>query len=91
MFNYDFKRTFTLHNKNFIKCPLCNNKTQFAYVGERIDFGIFSMRIACAKNECNWASEELLEDSGYFPKMGESDIQNAILTLRDYQKEIEND
>ena len=40
---------FTLKEHNYIVCPKCKNDTKFDCFGERVDYGIFSIRIQCRK------------------------------------------
>lgn len=76
---------FTLTKHNYIVCPKCKNDTKFGCFGERVDYGIFSIRIQCRK--CKWVSDELYEETGYFPDLCKENVQIHIWTLHDMQQE----
>lgn len=79
---------FELKDTSVIKCPLCGNRTKFSYVAVPLEPGIFEMRIDCNAENCDWASEELLQDSGYVPSMSKSDIAYAVRALQELQNDV---
>lgn len=58
---------FEMKQSNYIVCPKCNNDKSFECFGDRVDYGIYSIRIRCSK--CNWVSDELYEETGYYPDL----------------------
>ena len=76
---------FILKEHNYIVCPKCKNDTKFDCFGERVDYGIFSIRIQCSK--CKWVSDELYEETGYFPDLCKENVQCHVKTLHDMQQE----
>lgn len=76
---------FTMKQRNYIVCPKCKNDVKFDCFGERVDYGIFSIRIQC--RECDWVSDELYEETGYYPDICKENIQYHVETLHDMQQE----
>lgn len=76
---------FEMKQRNYIVCPRCKNDTKFECFGERIDYGIFSIRIQCRK--CKWVSDELYEETGYFPDLNKDTISYHVKSLHDMQQE----
>lgn len=76
---------FEMKQSNYIVCPKCKNDKSFECFGERVDYGIFSIRIQCRK--CNWVSDELYEETGYFPDLNKDTIRYHVKSLHDMQQE----
>ena len=76
---------FEMKQRNYIVCPKCKNDTKFECFGERVDYGIFSIRIQCRK--CKWVSDELYEETGYFPDLNKDTISYHVKSLHDMQQE----
>jgi ribosomal protein L37AE/L43A len=76
---------FEMKQRNYIVCPQCKNDTKFECFGERVDYGIFSIRIQCRK--CKWVSDELYEETGYFPDLNKDTISYHVKSLHDMQQE----
>lgn len=76
---------FDMKQRNYIVCPTCKNDTKFECFGERVDYGIFSIRIQCRK--CKWVSDELYEETGYFPDLNTDTIRYHVKSLHDMQQE----
>lgn len=76
---------FDMKQRNYIVCPKCKNDTKFECFGERVDYGIFSIRIQC--RECKWVSDELYEETGYFPDLNKDTISYHVKSLHDMQQE----
>lgn len=76
---------FDMKQRNYIVCPKCKNDTKFECFGEIVDYGIFSIRIQC--RECDWVSDELYEETGYYPDLCKENIQYHVKTLHDMQQE----
>lgn len=79
----DEKKIF-MKKENFIVCPNCKNDKSFKLIADKIDQGIFEMKIGCAK--CDWISDDILEDCGYFPDMTKDMIEFCDLSLHNDQK-----
>lgn len=76
---------FEMKQRNYIVCPKCKNDTKFECFGERVDYGVFSIRIQC--RECGWVSDELYEETGYFPDLSEEHIRYHVQSLHEMQQE----
>lgn len=76
---------FTLKEHNYIVCPKCKNDTKFDCFGDRLDYGIYEIKIRCCK--CDWISDELYEETGYFPDLCKENVQYHVKTLHDMQQE----
>ena len=76
---------FEMKQRNYIVCPQCQNDIKFECFGERVDYGIFSIRIQCRK--CKWVSDELYEETGYFPDLNKDTISYHVKSLHDMQQE----
>jgi len=76
---------FDMKPRNYIVCPQCKNDIKFECFGERVDYGIFSIRIQC--RECKWVSDELYEETGYFPDLSKDTISYHVKSLHDMQQE----
>ena len=79
---------FEMKQSNYIVCPKCHNDKSFECFGDRVDYGIFSIRIRCSK--CDWVSDELYEETGYFPDLCKENVQYHVSTLHDMQQEEQN-
>lgn len=76
---------FEMKQSQYIVCPKCKNDTSFNCFGDRLDYGIFEIKIACRK--CDWVSDELYEETGYFPDLNLESIRYHVKTLHDMQQE----
>ena len=76
---------FDMKQRNYIVCPKCKNDTKFDCFGERVDYGVFSIRIQCRK--CDWVSDELYEETGYFPDLNKDTIRYHVQSLHDMQQD----
>lgn len=77
------EKFFVMKKEKFIVCPNCKNDKNFKLISVKIEPGIFEMKIGCAK--CDWCSDEILEDSGYFPNMGNDMISFCVSDLHEQQ------
>lgn len=76
---------FEMKQSNYIVCPKCNNDKSFECFGDRVDYGIYSIRIRCRK--CDWVSDELYEETGYYPDLSKHAIQCHVQYLHELQQE----
>lgn len=76
---------FTLKEHNYIVCPKCKNDTNFECFGDRLDYGVYEIKIRCCK--CDWISDELYEECGYYPDLSKDAIRYHAKTLHDMQQE----
>lgn len=76
---------FEMKQSNYIVCPKCNNDKLFECFGDRVDYGIFSIRIQC--RNCNWVSDELYEETGYYPDLSKDTIRYHVQSLHEMQQE----
>lgn len=75
----DEEKKFSILYKKYIVCPNCKNDKNFKLIAEKLEPGIFEMKIGCAK--CDWRSDAILEDSGFFPDMGNDMIAFCVHDL----------
>jgi hypothetical protein len=76
---------FDMKQRNYIVCPQCKNDKSFECFGDRVDYGIYSIRIRCRK--CDWVSDELYEETGYYPDLSKHAIQCHVQYLHEMQQE----
>lgn len=76
---------FDMKQRNYIVCPKCKNDVKFECFWERVHYGIFSIRIQC--QECKWVSDELYEETGYFPDLNKDTIRYHVQSLHDMQQD----
>lgn len=79
----DEEKKFFMKKEKFIVCPNCKNDKNFKLIADKLEPGIFEMKIGCA--ECDWRSDEICEDSGYFPNMTKSMIAFCVRDLHEQQ------
>lgn len=79
----DAEKFFVMKKENFIVCPNCKNDRNFKLIADKIEPGIFEMKIGCGK--CDWVSDDIYEDSGYFPDMGKDMIAVCVHDLHEQQ------
>lgn len=80
---FDEEKFFVMKKEKFIVCPNCKNDKNFKLIAVKIDHGIFEMKIGCAA--CDWISDDIFEDSGYFPDMTTDMIAFCVHDLHEQQ------
>ena len=78
------EKTFIMKKDNFIICPHCKNDKEFKLIADKLEPGIYEMKIGCGK--CNWISDDIYEDCGYFPNMSTEMITYCVKDLNEQQK-----
>ena len=76
---------FEMKQPNYIVCPKCKNDTSFYCFGDKIDDGIYEIRIGCSK--CDYVSDELYEECGYEPDLSLDAIRYHVKSLHGIQQE----
>ena len=80
---FDEEKFFVMKKEKFIVCPNCKNDKNFKLIAVKIDHGIFEMKIGCAA--CDWISDDIYEDSGYYPDMTKDMIAFCVNDLHEQQ------
>lgn len=78
--NFELKKA--KKGKGF-NCPKCRNDKKFRLIADKLEPGIFEMKIGC--RICNWISDPICEDTGYTPDMSDKMITDCIDVLKYYQ------
>ena len=78
------EKNFEIKKEKFIFCPKCKNDKSFKLIADKIEPGIFEMKIGCGK--CDWISDDIYEDSGYFPDMTKDMISFCVQDLHEQQE-----
>ena len=79
------EKTFIMKKDNFIICPHCKNDKEFKLIADKLELGIYEMKIGCGK--CSWISDDIYEDCGYFPNMSTEMITYCVHDLHEQQKD----
>lgn len=77
------EKFFVMKKEKFIVCPNCKNDKNFKLIAVKIEPGIFEMKIGCGK--CDWVSDDIYEDSGYYPDMTKDMIAFCVHDLHEQQ------
>lgn len=78
-------KTFIMKKDNFIICPKCKNDKHFKLIADKLEPGIYEMKIGC--NKCDWISDDIYEDTGYYPNMSTEMITYCVKDLNEQQKD----
>ena len=76
-------KTFIMKKDNFIICPKCKNDKHFKLIADKLEPGIYEMKIGC--NKCDWISSAIFEDTGYYPDMSTDMIEACVYDLHETQ------
>lgn len=79
----DEEKKFNMQKDNFIICPNCKNDKKFKLIAAKLEPGIYEMQIGCCN--CDWHSEDILEECGYFPDMSKDMIAFCVHNLHEDQ------
>lgn len=78
------EKKFVMKKENYIVCPNCKNDKKFRLIADKIEPGIFEMKIGCCG--CDWISDDIYEDCGFSPDMGKEMIAVCVYDLHEQQK-----